>query len=172
MTRGRVCRLQLLLIFASAVIFRSESRGTYGHILLSQIRDSLDLEGQIPVFMSPRDRVAQLYRVPFSSPSTNRCAAVEVFGPTSTRVSQKFSSWSSLYILGTDRKGSAASSIVACLFVYAETFTAKFLSKFLVPPFRLSAVISQGNNLGTTIYTCYSWEMALNFGLDVSFDNM
>jgi hypothetical protein len=30
-------------------------------ILLSQIRDSTNLEGQVPVFMSPRNRVAQLY---------------------------------------------------------------------------------------------------------------
>jgi hypothetical protein len=52
--RGWVCRLQLLLIFASAVIFMSESRGTHDHILLSQIRGS-------PVFIFPRNRVAQLY---------------------------------------------------------------------------------------------------------------
>jgi hypothetical protein len=39
LTRGRVCRLQLLLVLASAVIFGSESRRTRGHILLSQIRD-------------------------------------------------------------------------------------------------------------------------------------
>jgi hypothetical protein len=38
-TRGRVCRLQFLLVLASAVIFWSESHGTRGHILLSQIRD-------------------------------------------------------------------------------------------------------------------------------------
>jgi hypothetical protein len=31
--RGRVCRLQLLLVLASAVIFGSESRKTRGHIL-------------------------------------------------------------------------------------------------------------------------------------------
>jgi hypothetical protein len=40
-TRGRVCRLQLLLVLASAVILWSESRGTRDHILLSQIRDFL-----------------------------------------------------------------------------------------------------------------------------------
>jgi hypothetical protein len=34
-----VCRLQLLLVLLSAVIFGSESRGTFDHILLSQIRD-------------------------------------------------------------------------------------------------------------------------------------
>jgi hypothetical protein len=39
LTRGRVCRLQLLLDLASAVILGLESRGTLDHILLSQIRD-------------------------------------------------------------------------------------------------------------------------------------
>jgi hypothetical protein len=39
LTRGRVCRLQLLLALARAVIFWSESRRTRGHILLFQIRD-------------------------------------------------------------------------------------------------------------------------------------
>jgi hypothetical protein len=39
LTRGRVCRLQLLLAIDSAVIFWSESRRIRGHILLSQIWD-------------------------------------------------------------------------------------------------------------------------------------
>jgi hypothetical protein len=60
LTRERVCRLQLLLLLASAVILGSESRETRDHILLTQIRDSLNLEGQVPVFMSPRNRVTQL----------------------------------------------------------------------------------------------------------------
>jgi hypothetical protein len=60
LTREWVCRLQLLLILASAVILRSESRGTHDHILLSQIRDSPNLEGQVPVFISSRYRVAWL----------------------------------------------------------------------------------------------------------------
>jgi hypothetical protein len=38
LTIGRVCRLQLLLVLASAVILGPESRGTRDHILLSQIR--------------------------------------------------------------------------------------------------------------------------------------
>jgi hypothetical protein len=54
LTRERVCRLQLLLVLASAVILGSESRGTRDHILLSQIRDSLYLEGQVPVI--PQDQ--------------------------------------------------------------------------------------------------------------------
>jgi hypothetical protein len=61
LTRGRVCCLQFLLVLASAVILMSESRGTRDHILLPQIRDCPNLEGQVPVFLSPRNRVAQLY---------------------------------------------------------------------------------------------------------------
>jgi hypothetical protein len=61
LTTGWVCRLQLLLVLARTVIFRSESRGTHDHILLSKIRDSPNVEGQVPVFISPRNRVARLY---------------------------------------------------------------------------------------------------------------
>jgi hypothetical protein len=61
LTRGQVCRLQLLLVLASAVIFGSKSRGTHDHILLSLIRDSPNLEGQVFVFICPRNKVAQLY---------------------------------------------------------------------------------------------------------------
>jgi hypothetical protein len=38
LTRGRVCRLQLLLILASAIIFGSESRRTRGHISLARLK--------------------------------------------------------------------------------------------------------------------------------------
>jgi S-ribosylhomocysteine lyase LuxS involved in autoinducer biosynthesis len=59
--RRWVCLLQLLLALANAVILRSESRGTNEHILLSQIRDSPNLEDQVLVFISPMNIVAQLY---------------------------------------------------------------------------------------------------------------
>jgi hypothetical protein len=39
LTRGRACRLQLLLALASADIFGSDSRWTRDHNLLSQIED-------------------------------------------------------------------------------------------------------------------------------------
>jgi hypothetical protein len=52
--RGQVCRLQLLLALASAVILGS-------HLLLPQVRNSPNLEGQVSVFISPRNRVAQLH---------------------------------------------------------------------------------------------------------------
>jgi hypothetical protein len=56
LTRGWVYRLQLLLVLASAVIHRSETCGIHYHILLSEIRDSPNLEGQIPILISPRER--------------------------------------------------------------------------------------------------------------------
>jgi hypothetical protein len=58
--RGRVCRLQLTMVLANAVILVSESRGTYNLILLPRVRNSPKLEGQIPVFISSRNRAAQL----------------------------------------------------------------------------------------------------------------
>jgi hypothetical protein len=56
LTRGRICRLQLLLVLASAVILGSESRGIHDHILLSQIRESPNLEGQVPYLYAPGTR--------------------------------------------------------------------------------------------------------------------
>jgi hypothetical protein len=54
-------RLQLLLVLTSAVILRPESSGTHDHILLSQIWDSPNLVGQVPIFISPRNMMVQLY---------------------------------------------------------------------------------------------------------------
>jgi hypothetical protein len=74
-TKERVCRLQLLLVLASAVLLGSESRGTHDHILLSQIRDSPNLECQVPVFIFPGTgwpSYTSMHWVPFSSPLTTR----------------------------------------------------------------------------------------------------
>jgi hypothetical protein len=60
LTIGWVCHLQLLLL-ASAVILRYESRGTHDHILLPQIRESANLKGQVPVFITPRNRAHRLH---------------------------------------------------------------------------------------------------------------
>jgi hypothetical protein len=59
--------LRLLLVLASAVILRFESCRTHDHILLSKIRDSPNLEAQVTVFISPRNRVARLYPQALSS---------------------------------------------------------------------------------------------------------
>jgi hypothetical protein len=56
-----VCHLKLLLVLAGALILGSESHGTRDDILLSQIRDRSNLWGQVSVFRSLRNSVAQLY---------------------------------------------------------------------------------------------------------------
>jgi hypothetical protein len=48
LTRGWVWNLQLLLVLASAVILRSDSRGTCDHMLLSQIRNYPNLGARFP----------------------------------------------------------------------------------------------------------------------------
>jgi hypothetical protein len=49
LTIGRVGRLLFLLFLASAVILGSESRGTHDYILLSQTRESPNLESQVSI---------------------------------------------------------------------------------------------------------------------------
>jgi hypothetical protein len=62
LTRGWVCNLlvKMLLGFARAVTLVSNYRRAHDHISLSQVQDSHNLEGQIPVFISPRNKLAQL----------------------------------------------------------------------------------------------------------------
>jgi hypothetical protein len=55
LTRGVVCGLQLLLVLAGVVFLESESRGTHD----SNLRLP-KLECHVPVFISPRNKVAQL----------------------------------------------------------------------------------------------------------------
>jgi hypothetical protein len=88
LTRGWVCCLRLLLVLASAVTLRSESCGTHDCILLSQIRDTLNLEGQVAVCIPPRlgwPNYTPRHWVLFSSPPTTRRSTVKVFDPASTR---------------------------------------------------------------------------------------
>jgi hypothetical protein len=132
---------------ASAVILRFESRGIHGHILLSHIRGSPNLEGQVPVFVSPRNRVAQLYpqalcslfvaSYDYQSYGGNIRArlhtglyqpaqlALGPFSSASSRTQQKtpFPNNSSTVIeacLPLHRNGS--SSVVVCVFISAETW--------------------------------------------------
>jgi hypothetical protein len=88
LTRGWVCRLQLLVALVSIVILRSVSCGTHDHLLLSQIWDSPNLDCQVTV--SPGREwpgYTPSHWVPFSSPSTTRRATVGIF-KNSARTSQ------------------------------------------------------------------------------------
>jgi hypothetical protein len=59
LSRGWVCRLQLLPVLDRVVFLRSVSRGTHDNMLLSQIQDSPKLEGKVPIFISPQKGVVQ-----------------------------------------------------------------------------------------------------------------
>jgi hypothetical protein len=65
--RGWVCHLKLLLVLASEVVLRSESRGTHDHILRSQIRDS-----NLVPFITSRHRPRRKHRSPLFY--FNRCS--------------------------------------------------------------------------------------------------
>jgi hypothetical protein len=53
LTRGRVCRLQLLLGLDSAVILGSESSRTHYHFYCLRLWTPPNLEGQVPYLYSP-----------------------------------------------------------------------------------------------------------------------
>jgi hypothetical protein len=89
--RGWAWCLKLLLGLASTVILMSVSRGIHEHILLSQIGDSHNLEGQAPYLYTPGRAwpgYTPLHWVSFLSPPTTRRVTVDVFDPASTRDSQ------------------------------------------------------------------------------------
>jgi hypothetical protein len=88
MTRGRVCRLQLLAVLASTVTLRSQSCWTHDHILLSQILDFPNLEGLVPIFISSGTgwpSFTPRHWVPFSLPPTTQRVTVKVFESASTQ---------------------------------------------------------------------------------------
>jgi hypothetical protein len=82
LTRGHVCRLQLLLGFASAVILGSESRGTHGHIFCLIFETSPTWRAR-PPYLYPSGTVWPSYILrywaPFSSPPATFRAEMEVF---------------------------------------------------------------------------------------------
>jgi hypothetical protein len=88
--RGRICRLQLLLVLAITVILGSESCRTHDHVLLSQIRESPPPTwwARFPYLYPPWTgwpSYVPRHWVPFSSHPTTRRATVEVFDSASTR---------------------------------------------------------------------------------------
>jgi hypothetical protein len=53
--------LAVIVLMSCTVILESRVPRTHDQILLSQFWDSPNLEGQVPIFISPRNRMAQLY---------------------------------------------------------------------------------------------------------------
>jgi hypothetical protein len=98
-------RMGLSFTIAASSRQRSHSQvripRTHDHILLSQIRDSPNLEDQVPVFISPRNRMTRLY------PQVLGSLFVASYDSQGYGRLQRFlsrnTSWSSLYSLGTNR---------------------------------------------------------------------
>jgi hypothetical protein len=87
LTRGWVCRLQLLLVLASAVILGSKSRGIHDIFYCLRFEIPSTWMPRSPYFYPPGTRWPSYmprHWVPFSSPSTTRSATVEVFEPASS----------------------------------------------------------------------------------------
>jgi hypothetical protein len=93
LTRGWVCRLQLLLVLVRAVILKSKSCGTHDHISLSQIRESPKLEGQVPVFVSRWEEVIPVIRpgTGFDQAPNLASLITSQYGPTENHVSDNTS---------------------------------------------------------------------------------
>jgi hypothetical protein len=89
----------MLLAFASAVILGSESNGTHDHILLSQNRNSPDLEDQVPVFVSRMDRVTQLYPQALGSLFVASYDSQSYGGDIRTRLHRGSLSWPGILVI-------------------------------------------------------------------------
>jgi hypothetical protein len=92
--RGWVCRLQLLLVVARAVILRSESHGTHDHIFYCfWFQTPSTCRGRSPYLYPPASGwpgYTPRHCVPFSSPPATRRATVGVFDSASTQDALNF----------------------------------------------------------------------------------
>jgi hypothetical protein len=140
LTKEWVCRLQLLLVLVSAVIHRSELRGTHDHILVSQTEAPPTWRARSPYLYPPGtgwSGYTPRHWVTCSSPRTTRRATVEVFRVTvrirfrvtlrleiyRQSVRPSFYSFRTVRIEDTD---SNSSSIVACWFPNSSSIVAGF----------------------------------------------
>jgi hypothetical protein len=108
LTRGRVCRLQLLLALASAVILWSEPLGARDRILLSQIWDF------------PFRRLLRLAgsRWRYSTPPRHECTAFYNCHAAEIQVTMSMGSTATFYqcvVLDTSMNGYLAKQISPCL---------------------------------------------------------
>jgi hypothetical protein len=81
LTRGWICRLQLLLVLASTIILRSESRGIHGIICCLIFETPPTWKARSLYIYPPGTRwpsYTPRHWVPFSSPPTTRRVTVEV----------------------------------------------------------------------------------------------
>jgi hypothetical protein len=107
------------------IILRSESRGNHDHNLLSQFRGFPNMEGQVPVFISPRNRVARLYPQVLGSLFVASYVSQGYGGGTQPRLHTGSELVNLTVFKITPRRGphrKHSSSIVACSFISAGSF--------------------------------------------------
>jgi hypothetical protein len=92
-----------------AQLFTGPSPSPHDHILLSQIWDAPNLEGQVPVFISPRNKVAQLHLQALGSLSITSCYPQAYSGDIQTSQGVE---WYSLWADPTENTASNSSSNV------------------------------------------------------------
>jgi hypothetical protein len=134
------------------------SAGTHDHILLSQIRDFPNMEGQVPVFISSRNRAVQLYPthwVSSASPPTTRSDNVEVFHPACPRVPGRASRH------GPRRKQRFQQFHYCCMRIHFiwKVFTEPFFSSgrlFLLIKICCLAANVVSRSLSSNCSTCYN----------------
>jgi hypothetical protein len=124
LTRGRVCRLQLLLALARAVIHGSESRGTMTIFYWLRFDTHPTWRVRFPYLYHTGTgwpNYTSRHCVPCSSPPTSRRATVEVFELASTRGSGRLRLVASIYNLGMDsientdsKNSSVITSCICC----------------------------------------------------------
>jgi hypothetical protein len=90
-------------------------RNSWPHFAV-QIRDSPNLEGQVTIFISPRNRVAQLYSQVLGSLSVASEDSREVFEPTSTRTDSQLTHWSNCPAYNTSTRTAHKTSFLCCSF--------------------------------------------------------
>jgi hypothetical protein len=149
----------LLLALVSGVLLGSVSRETHDHILLFRIRDTPNLEGQVPLFISSRNRVVQVYPQALGSLFVASCDSQGYGGGIRPRLHTWvtiFRAAFSLNRLGMDPiedSVSSRSSLLRNVFIATET--------------RLSAIPQQRPSVlaplswSFNFYLTHSWSRAL-----------
>jgi hypothetical protein len=119
LTGGLVCRLQLLLVLASAVILESVSCGTHSHIL-PRFETSPTSRTRSPHLYPPGTgwpSYTPRHWIPFSLPPTTRRATEEVFEPVTKYTVE------SLCCLGADlRENTLPSGTPIGYFAWCDVF--------------------------------------------------
>jgi hypothetical protein len=124
LTRGRICRLQLLLVLAIAVILGSESRGNMTTFYSLRFETHPTSRCRSPYLRPPGTSWSSCtarHCVTCPSSPTIRRAPVEVIEPASTRGLAGKGSLFLLHSLGTDRteNNSKSSCMIVCISVAA-----------------------------------------------------